>query len=315
MPRKDAIARSAPGFDGVHALLVPSATNQPPHRAGYGLTCEADAAGVATFTLQHGFENVGLTYRDQRHADNVLFRSRTVFTWRSKDNLPDWVPIDTLERVIGVGSSKLTPVEPEPVPLGDAGGPPSRWTRSVGIFENLHWHRYSEAYIAAFIDNLVLCARELPDVHFLVKPHSAGRWLVKNRERVPKLANIFVIDPLHPDWLRFTAPALLSHVQSVITTASTVAVDAVRAGRPVAVIGDGDNLMSAYAPLPVLNGAKDWLDFVRSPGTAAQVAERNEMFLRRNFLPYRGDWRIAELMWRITAQSMTGLGRRSVQAA
>jgi hypothetical protein len=47
----------------------------------------------------------------------------------------------------------------------------------------------------------------------------------------------------------------------VITTPSTVALDAALAGRPVALAADGGTL---YTPLKVVNSPSDWLDFACS---------------------------------------------------
>jgi hypothetical protein len=48
----------------------------------------------------------------------------------------------------------------------------------------------------------------------------------------------------------------------VITTPSTVALDAARAGKPVAVVGYGLDL-SLYQPLTIIEGGRGWEEFLR----------------------------------------------------
>ncbi len=62
-------------------------------------------------------------------------------------------------------------------------------------------------------------------------------------------------------WRRFTADAFLVHAIAVITTPSTIALDAARYGVPTALATYGIAAQN-YAPLPRLEQAGDWLAFV-----------------------------------------------------
>ena len=75
-----------------------------------------------------------------------------------------------------------------------------------------------------------------------------------------------------------------------MTTPSTVAVDAARGGRPVAVCAFGLDL-AAYAPLRTLEGAVDLASFLAAP--ADELLRRNEAFLSRALLPGAAAHRIA----------------------
>ncbi|MEX0758590.1 MAG: hypothetical protein WD100_03320, partial [Tistlia sp.] len=148
---------AAPGLAAFDALVTASESSAPPHRVGHALTRVAEAAGLATFTLQHGLENVGLTYFDAVHRQ-VRFASRTVLTWAEPDGLPAEVPEATRAKCLAVGRPDSLPARGL-LPGGD--GRPL-----VCVFENLHWHRYDEAYRAAFFDDLERAAGERRDLRF-----------------------------------------------------------------------------------------------------------------------------------------------------
>jgi hypothetical protein len=263
----------------------------------HALALRAGKAGIPTFTLQHGFENIGLSYKDLVFGSDVRFASGNVFIWFAAENLPAWVPPDTFVRIIPTGSPKTMSPPLVAHPLPDLGS----WSRKIGVFENLHWHRFSESYKREFLADLDRAAERFPDTLFLIKPHSAGRWLVRNSFLVPMRQNIRFINPLEPEWQIFTAPALIQHLDATITTPSTVAVDAARAARPVAVLGY-DLDLPLYAPLPVLSRFDDWCAFIDQLGDAAASLVRNETFLRRNFLPYAGQYRMADAMYVIATE-------------
>ena len=69
-----------------------------------------------------------------------------------------------------------------------------------------------------------------------------------------------------------------------------MAVDAARAGLPVAVAGYGLAL-DRYSPLPVLQSERDWRAFLAGP-----EREPSRDFLRRNVLPEDGLRRIIDVV-------------------
>jgi hypothetical protein len=99
-----------------------------------------------------------------------------------------------------------------------------------------------------------------------------------------------VIDPTDSAWEPHTAPALIASVDVVLTTPSTVALDAARSGRPVAVLGY-DLDLPLYGPLPIIRGLSDLDAFLAEPVEDGLL--RNEAFLGRSQLPGRADHRIA----------------------
>ncbi|MGE5271354.1 MAG: hypothetical protein ACM3JG_16965 [Thiohalocapsa sp.] len=284
-----------------HALTVTSNVQQRHVKSQFGrrpaprcaVTRAAKAAGLTTFTIQHGFENIGLTYADDRYGLEVSFASEHIFIWGPASGLPAWVSPQTRRRVISVGLTKPVP-QPESLVLPSA----SNWARTIGIFENLHWERFSPRYRDGFSDQLAEIVRQFPDVLFVVKPHHAGRWLIDNPDFVPAAANLLLIDPRDPAWQRHTAPALLPALDAAITTPSTVAIDAAKAGRPVAVVAN-DLALPIYEPLPLLRRTDDWRRFLDGLAQPETWLHANEVFLRRNFLAGPGERRIAQLLRRL----------------
>ena len=130
----------------------------------------------------------------------------------------------------------------------------------VGVFENLHWHRYTERYREEFARCLIQTAASCPALMFVVKTHPAGQWLRRADAAVAAMAeagNIVLLDPQDPFWSGVSAEELLPHLSAVISTPSTVVLDAAMHRVPVAVVA-GDLALPIYAPLPMLRQQEDW---------------------------------------------------------
>ncbi|NJL73474.1 MAG: glycosyltransferase family 4 protein, partial [Candidatus Competibacteraceae bacterium] len=84
------------------ALITASESTADPHRFTHGLVKALNGRHVHTFTLQHGLENLGLTYLDPTLGE-IRFGSKTIFTWAPPDRLPAFVDAETRSRCIGVG--------------------------------------------------------------------------------------------------------------------------------------------------------------------------------------------------------------------
>lgn len=275
---------------GVDAVLTIAETNQPPHRVSHHIAHWANQAGIQTYTMQHGFENIGLTYADDRYPiESVSFASRVIFTWGPLDRLHPRLPVDTRKKCVPVGCCKAVPMDADTIPL------PLKSARVIGIFENLHWERYDRAYAERFVRDAQSIAEQNPDTVFLVKPHHAGRWLTSRyKGTAPSAPNLVIADPGHPTWEQFTASQLIHSLDGVITTPSTVALDAARAGKPVAVVGYGLEL-DVYEPLPILRNGDEWHAFLRGirEGIACRrLTERAREFASRSLYPGSGSQNI-----------------------
>ncbi|OUM72339.1 hypothetical protein AUC60_18475 [Pseudomonas caspiana] len=243
---------------GTKALLSATETNLAPHAFTRAITDRANKAGLKTATLQHGFENVGLTYNDEIHSiQKVNFASSKIYIWGPLETLHPDVNLSTREKCVPIGCPKL--VSQENVEL-------DQFIASdktvVGVFENLHWHRYSDEYRNFFLDGVQNLAARFPDYIFLIKPHNAGLWLTRRyKGDRPAAPNIVIVDPENREWQNYTADQLMGRMAAVITSPSTVALDAARRGLPVALVAH-DLALSAYTPLPQIRKTQDWADFV-----------------------------------------------------
>jgi hypothetical protein len=124
-----------------------------------------------------------------------------------------------------------------------------------------------------------------PRTRFLVKPHHAGQYLAKCWHLLKDAPpNVLLADPAARPWEPFTASAIIGAADAVITTPSTVALDAARAGRPVAVTRYGLRL-PLYEPLPLLECAADWLAFLDgATATPDAFSGQLEHFCKRHVL-------------------------------
>lgn len=272
-----------PGLENVAALISASESTANPHRAAHRLTKRANDAGIATYTLQHGLENIGLTYFDSVHrVQDILFASDIVFTWGPLQALHDDVPPETRNKCVPVGYCK------ELVTDFHAVAKPGGRQYLVTVFENLHWHRYDSNYSSDFLTDLVQTAEFFPDTTFIVKPHPAGKWIThRHTGALPEANNILIAHPDDPEWKPYSGPVLVAISDGVITTPSTVALDAAHAYRPVAVIGYNLNL-PVYYPLPILRSTSDWSAFVEQlhlDGEKHDLEHRAASFLSNVILP------------------------------
>jgi hypothetical protein len=258
-------------------LITAAETSLPPHRIAHELAGLANAFRLRTASVQHGYEAPGITYALRPHPQ---IASQTIFTWREPEDLPPSIPDDVRRRCVGVGRASV--VRPH-LEVGRLARPPRP---VVGVFENLHWERYTNDYRRAFIDHLQGAAEDRPDVTFMVRTHPAGRWFLE-KGPVMRQSNVVVIgaDGEPPD--ARPIGELLRNVTAVITTPSTVAVDGCEAEIPTAVFQGDLKDLSHYEPLPRLRKDSDWLEFLAAAETDA-CGDLCREFLKRVTLPRDG---------------------------
>ncbi len=231
-------------------------TSVPAHRFARYLVKHCKRKGIKTFTFQHGIENVGLTYSDAEYPiETVSIDSDHIFTWVSKEFLNPKVPAATKNKCIRIGCpKKSSPV----VSLPELPDSWKKFSSKISIFENYHWGRFSDNARKNFIDDLESVAITHPDKLFIVKPHHAGQWLTKRyKGRKISQPNIMILDPADSNWQPYTAPAVIEHSDLVITTPSTVVLDAALQNKNVWII-DYDQDASAYGNIPKILNRKDW---------------------------------------------------------
>ena len=271
-----------PRLRGIDALITAAESTLGPHRCAHIITKRANKSGIPTYTLQHGFENIGLTYFDEIQTPQLVnFAAQTIFTWGDTRLLSPQALPETVKRCLPVGCVKEVIRDVPHLKI------PGNRDYLVGVFENLHWHRYSDYYRQRFLQDVVETAIYFPHITFLVKPHHAGKWLTERYQgKIPEAENLVIADPNDTQWEAYTAAALISCADGVITTPSTVAVDAVRAHCPVAVIGY-DLELTNYQPLEVIQSNDDWKSFVKqllSKEDRLKVWEQSKAFLEKNIV-------------------------------
>lgn len=274
------------------ALLTACDTTAGPHRRGRRLARLCRLVGIRTFTLQHGLENIGLTYYDDEYPPEFVdFASDVIFIWGPLSALDSRVPEKIKRRCVAVGCPKDFRAEQPGAAL------PIKWEKLVVVFENLHWRRYSESYKNDFLSDLEAAATFFPAVTFLVRPHPSGRWLAsKFKGRRPSAPNLVITDPRNQAWAPVTAAALIRAASAVVTTPSTTAFDSISLRKKTAVAAY-DIPARLYEPLPLLRDLSGWKNFLtaalneaQSPSLEAQIRD----FKDRVCLPGDAAERIAE---------------------
>lgn len=229
--RNHVICGRTPSLESVSAVVTATESAADTHIASFVLASRAEARGVPTYTLQHGLEIEWDSHREGA--------SRYLFTWFEQPPEACDHPI-----LVPVGRPWLgAPV----VPRFDA-----------GVFENLHWNRYTEAERQAFLDNLTGLAEARPTLSILARSHPAGGWLDAHADRLSHLPNVTFEPSRAARRSMAPGPAVVASARRVITTPSTVALDAAMAGRPVGLACEGGQL---YQELPVLRSLSDWIGF------------------------------------------------------
>ena len=272
------------------------------HKLPYILTNMANAADVSTYTLQHGFENIGLSYRDEIHGSGVKFAAGTVLTWGPTEELPAWVGRDTLDKAIAVGCPKeLIALENDPtVYVGER--------PIIGVFDNLHWHRYDKKYREAFLRDLKNIAEQRKEFRFILRSHPVS---IRKRSKelsdiLRSIDNVDVVD-LTGEKETLTTAWLLSHATGVITTPSTIALDGALANIPVAISRYGLDL-DYYSPLCLLDGIDDWqrfLDGLTEESGVSDLRLKGDKFTNRVLVSGDPSFKILDLMVRRPANKVS----------
>jgi len=298
---KEAIRR----LRNVDALLNTVESSFAAHKVPHRLTKIANACGCLTFTLQHGFENLGLTYSEPEFGSRVTFAASRVLTWSRSADLPGHPAPETLQKCIAVGCPKvhLQQIEKSVTRPGEK--------LLVSVFEGLHVARFNAAYRDRFFADLQSAAEEFKELQFLLKPHPG---IIKREAghaaALRRLKNIEVIDPgdPQPQTCRST-PELLSRSLAVVTTPSTIALDAALTETPVAVTRYQQKISyyNLYYPLPLLDKAADWRRFLNEVlENREKSAENTAAFLSRVMLPGNAAERILETIFDQWHSASTG---------
>ena len=286
--RREIIEGRAPSLRGIAAVLAASESSHPAHAAGHALALRARALGLGTYALQHGFEQIGLFGPE---AAAARFASTTVFCWFAPDAAPEDLPEETRAVLAPVG-------RPSPPGGWEADGAPAY---ELGVFENLHWDRYSDVDRSSFRDGLMAVARALPKARILLRPHPAGGWADQLGHELAPFQNIVRASAPEARGRLGGGADILKGLSRVITTPSTVALDSALAGIPVALAAFGG---ASYRPLPVLDGPEAWVAFASGQAYDPGVLDQ---FRLRVLVAGDGAPRIVERLGRDLVETMAKL--------
>jgi hypothetical protein len=240
------------------ALVIGSAEGyvSATHLSASQLLFEARRRGASTLCLQHGMT---LPRR-------LTFAAGSFGAWdeATAATLRAALPPADAARIAVTGSPKLLDAL---LPGDDAalaarlGAQVGAFARKVLIGTNLHWdaHRHGSQATYAWIERLL--ARN-PDTLFVLRPHPDDSS-VYGRPDLLARPNLVLMDDMALLALDWPVARLVRAVDGVITTYSTLALDALAAGRPLAVLPyrhDQARRPEAFFPASLpLNGAADAL--------------------------------------------------------
>jgi len=225
--------------------------------AGHHETHMAHSLAPASFlrvTLQHGLECIGFMQNREHviaHGENVTFAADVIAAWTEPSRLASTVASQRPK----IAVTGPAPLLQRPIPSTDH--PP---VTGGLVCENLHSVRLSASgnHGASFLETFeAFCAaigREGRGV--TLRPHPSGKYLRQNRLELP--ANVTLNDlPIYRVDLHRYAYG--------ISAPSTVLLDMVFAGIPVAVWHDAAGVMdtASYRGLAFVSGLAEWLAFER----------------------------------------------------
>ena len=259
----------------------------------YLITRLANSMGVATFTLQHGYPNLGLSFCDHVYGPDIRFAAKTVLSWGPVEKLPSWVSEETRRKCVGVGCPKELVLFESDLNKNGSDRP------IIAVFENLHGHIFDRQYISSFLGHLQETAKRHKEFRFILKPHPAS---LRQRSGelsalLSRLEDIEIVGRTDGDTPAYTTPWLLANASAAVTTPSTIALDGALQGVPVAMALYGLELYrSIYSPLHMLEMQEDWETFLGKLKSGDDLKERNDAFLGRVIVPGDAASRILDLM-------------------
>lgn len=239
--RKDTRRKDYRWLRNASALFCPSESSLPAHVVPHWLTKLAQQCSIRTYTAQHGLSNIALT--DPLSKDTSI-ASETIFTWNDPAGLPGWVDPSIRDRSIATG--RITDTAASALKSQRL---LNRSPTRVGIFENLHWSAYSNGFRDSFKAMVVSLAESHPETEFIIMPHPAGLWSVKFIKTTGLPANLTIINPANRENLGTTGVQALASMDRVLTTPSSITVDAAQMGIPAVVVAPEDFDLSLYQGL------------------------------------------------------------------
>ena len=263
-------------LEGKGGCLVAAAeSNLSAHNVTHDIFRAAPPSFV-TFTVQHGFEGVGILQNrehDLAHGRGVTFAADVVCGWMEGERLTSMLPSQRSKLHV-TGSPALLQMnyrEPEETRAGNG-----------LVCENLHSVRLNVSgdFKTSFMDVFNGFCGALADEERSVtlRPHPGGQYVLKNKVPLPENVQLNNAPIYKVDLTQFTYG---------ISAPSSVLIDMVLAGIPVGVWRDASGRMDAgnYDGLTELSTLSDWLDFSReAEAHPERFLEKQAQFLERQMM-------------------------------
>ncbi|MEK0446640.1 MAG: hypothetical protein RLZZ399_1961 [Verrucomicrobiota bacterium] len=234
-------------------LIAGSESNLAAHSLTHNVFRVAPSSFLKV-TLQHGFECVGfLQSRDQdlAHGTQITFGADVICGWCAPERLTAMPPSER---------SKLYVTGPSAVLQMPVSGKKGEKSGYGLVCENMHSPRLNVAgdfktdFLTVFSEYCASLEREGSRV--ALRPHPGGQYTLKNKVALPE--NVILNN--HPIYR-----VDLSRYAYGISAPSSILIDMILAGIPVAVWQDGGGRMDLgnYQGLHRVSTVADWLEFTR----------------------------------------------------
>ncbi len=263
-------------LQGRHGIIIAaSESNLSAHTETHDVLRVAPQSFLK-ITLQHGYECVGFLQNREHivaHGRNIKFAADVICGWCDAASLTSLAASERPKLYVSGPTLVLNSVNP-------SGNPPV----SGGLIcENLHSVRMRATgdFGKSFMDNFSqFCAQSAEFGQTVnLRPHPGGMYVVKNnialaRNVVLSTRPIYKVD--------------LAAYTFGVSAPSTVVLDMVFAGIPVAVWRDSDGIMDAtnYDGLTAISTLEDWFAFARDAVLRrGHILERQQRFVSRLSMP------------------------------
>jgi hypothetical protein len=240
-------------LQGRHGIVIAASESDLGAHADTHDVFRAAPAGFLRITLQHGYECVGFLQNREHviaHGRNVRFAADVLCGWCNPERLTS----------LAAGERPKLYVSGPPMLLNAPAAPSGTAPLGGLVCENLHSvrMRMTGDFGKSFMDNFSQFCAGLEAFGEIVhlRPHPGGLYVVKNGVALPR--NVMLdTKPIYK--------TEVSRHSFGISAPSTVLLDMLFAGIPVAVWTDAEGVMdgSNYDGLTRISAAADWFAFAR----------------------------------------------------
>ena len=262
-------------FKFYNVVIVGAETNLSPHKLAHKVVYLANQKKIKTVSFQHGLENVGLSYFDDC---NVEVESSMLITWNEMTEFSNKISPDIRAKIKPLGMFK------EVIDLSQANEASTSIETYIAVYENLHWDRYTEAYRNEFVSLIKAAAVNFPEIKFIIKMHPAGKWI--NDVKGLNQTNIIKYDDFISEGIIETPDEFMNKALAVITTPSTIAVDACLLKKNTAIIKAtlANDDLHLYKPLTFIESVKDVNSFITLAMQKGSTSNKSQEFIEKTLL-------------------------------